>query len=54
MRYSIEQDNEGFQTLWVVKSGRKILSHHESKGDAERAVQRYIVEDRYAVIEGRS
>jgi hypothetical protein len=52
-KYRIEQDNSGLRTLWVVKERGKVVSHHEFKADAERAVQRYISEDRDFEVEGR-
>ena len=52
MKYRIEQDNQGAQTLWVIKSGRKVLSHHVSSAEAHETVQRYIAEDRDFAVEG--
>lgn len=46
MKYSIIQDNQGERTLWLVKQGRKVLSHHIDASEANRTVQRYINEDR--------
>lgn len=45
IKYRIEQDNQGSRTLWVIKHGRKVLSHHEYKSDAEREAQRYVEDD---------
>lgn len=52
-KYRIEQDNQGLRTLWLVRQGRKVLSHHVSSDEAHATVQRYIAEDRDFAMEGR-
>jgi hypothetical protein len=53
LKYKIEQDHSGSRSLWLVKQGRKVLSQHEFKDDAERTAQRYVAEDRDFAMEGR-
>jgi hypothetical protein len=50
-KYRIVQSNDGAQTLWVIKSRSKVLSHHTSSAEAHETVQRYIAEDRDFAIE---
>lgn len=45
MKYRLEQDNQGLQTIWVIKKGRKEISHHQSKSDAEKDLQALIEDD---------
>ena len=54
-KYRIEQNHTGSRCLWFVRLARtgKVLSHHADKADAERAAQRYIMEDRDFAMEGR-
>lgn len=44
-RYRIEQCNQYGRTLWLVKRGNRVLSHHEYKADAECAAQSYVADD---------
>lgn len=53
MKYRIVQDNQGARTLWLVKRGNKVLSHHQFKDEAEKIIQRYLAEDRDFEMEGR-
>ena len=52
MKYRIEQNNQGQRTIWVVKQGRKVLSHHQYRDEAQDAAQRYVAEDRDFAMEG--
>lgn len=47
-KYTVEQDNQGSRTLWVVKltRSRKVLSHHVDADEANRTAARYVEEDR--------
>lgn len=46
-KYKIEQNNQGQRSLWFVKQGKKVISHHQFKSEAENAVQRYIEDDNW-------
>lgn len=44
-KYKIVQDNQGARSLWFVKRGNKVLSHHATKAEAEESVQGLVEDD---------